>query len=184
MHVPGRIVALAAGAKRPSPKFDDMVPEGRKCATIGRHRVVREIAGNHLLQPPPLHGKRLVHAPPKLRLDLPVLRPHAVEAGLPLDEEVALPRAAADQGEAEKGEGLRLAFRVRYRVGAPWIETLSRLNGWPVCSPADASPLPSREAAHGSGPMRVATSSSQWTSTTYSSPVSRRTACSFEQIVW
>jgi hypothetical protein len=40
---------------------------------------------------------------------------------------------------------------------------------------ADASPTSSRMPAHGLGPMRVATPSSQWTCTTYSLPVSRRT---------
>src|SRR5215813_8206240 len=39
-------------------------------------------------------------------------------------------------------------------------------------SPADASPTPSREPAHGSGPMRFATPSSWRTFTTYSLPVS------------
>ena len=48
-------------------------------------------------------------------------------------------------------------------------------NGWPARSPADASLTSSRMPAHGLGPMRVATPSSQWTCTTYSSPVSRRT---------
>src|SRR5437870_89031 len=43
-------------------------------------------------------------------------------------------------------------------------------------SPADASSLPSRPATHGSGPMWIATPSSQWTCTTYSLPVSRRTS--------
>jgi hypothetical protein len=54
-------------------------------------------------------------------------------------------------------------------------KALSRLNGWPMRSPADASPLPSRATTHGSGPMWIATPSSQWTCTTYSLPVSRRT---------
>ena len=36
---------------------------------------------------------------------------------------------------------------------------LSRLNGWPMRSPADASPSPSRVTTHGSGPMRIATPS-------------------------
>jgi hypothetical protein len=42
-------------------------------------------------------------------------------------------------------------------------------------SPADASLPSSRTATHGSGPMWIATPSSQWTCTTYSLPVSRRT---------
>src|SRR5579863_10619856 len=51
------------------------------------------------------------------------------------------------------------------------MTTVSRLDGWPICSPADASLTPSRTPAHGSGPMWVATPSSQWTFTTYSLPV-------------
>ncbi len=52
---------------------------------------------------------------------------------------------------------------------------LSRLNGWPICAPPDASPPASRPTTHGSAPMRFAISSSQWTCTTYPSPASRRT---------
>ena len=37
---------------------------------------------------------------------------------------------------------------------------LSRLNGWPIRTPADASPPASRPTTHGSGPMRFATPSS------------------------
>jgi len=38
-------------------------------------------------------------------------------------------------------------------ASAPGISFLSRLNGWPARSPADASPTSSRMPAHGSGPM-------------------------------
>jgi len=69
------------------------------------------------------------------------------------------------------------AFRSVDSVGARKI-TLSRLNGWPMQSPTDASPTSSRTPAHGSGPMWIATPSSRWTCTTYSLPVSRRTNCS------
>src|SRR5262249_36070399 len=60
--------------------------------------------------------------------------------------------------------------------------TVSRLNGWPIRSPTDASPTSSRTPAHGSGATWIATPSSQWTFTTYSLPVSpgaltRVTAC-------
>ena len=58
---------------------------------------------------------------------------------------------------------------------APGIRTVWRLDGWPVRSPADASPTSSRTRAHGSGPVWFATPSPQWTCTTYSLPVSRRT---------
>src|SRR5271166_3817453 len=60
-------------------------------------------------------------------------------------------------------------------ASAPRMTSISRLNGWPMRSPTDASPTSSRTPAHGSGPMWFATPSSQWTLTTYSLPVSRRT---------
>src|SRR5450631_3515306 len=44
-------------------------------------------------------------------------------------------------------------------VSAPGMIGLSRFNGWPVHSPADASPAPLRTSAHGSGPMWIATPS-------------------------
>ena len=37
---------------------------------------------------------------------------------------------------------------------------VSRLNGWPIPSPTDASSTSLRTSTHGSGPMRIATSSS------------------------
>src|SRR3954447_13506945 len=46
-----------------------------------------------------------------------------------------------------------------------------RTNGWPMCSPTDASPTPSRVPTHGSGPVRIATPSPWWTFTSYSLPV-------------
>src|SRR5436190_19872949 len=58
---------------------------------------------------------------------------------------------------------------------------LSRLNGWPMPSPADASPASLRMPTHGSGPMWIATPSSYWTCTTYSLPVSRRTSSDTHQ---
>jgi len=66
---------------------------------------------------------------------------------------------------------LRVAFRLRNGVGAR-VVGLSRLNGWPVHTPTDASPVPSRALAHGSGPMRFAIPSSWRTFTAYSLPVS------------
>ena len=45
-------------------------------------------------------------------------------------------------------------------ASAPGIRFLSRLNGWPARSPADASPTSSRMPAHGSGSMWFATPSS------------------------
>jgi len=53
----------------------------------------------------------------------------------------------------------RVAFRVRNPVGVRDF-LLSRLDGQPARSPADASPRPSRNTTHGSGAMRLARSSS------------------------
>ena len=44
-----------------------------------------------------------------------------------------------------------IAFHYTDSVGTG-TSLLSRLNGWPVRSPADASPPPSRVPTHGSGP--------------------------------
>ena len=70
-------------------------------------------------------------------------------------------------------------------ASAPGISFLSRLNGWPARSPADASPTSLRLPAHGSGPMWVASPSSWGTFTSYSLPVSRRTDVSIPmRIIW
>jgi len=70
-----------------------------------------------------------------------------------------------------------IAFHNMHGVGTR-DRTLSRLNGWPMRSPVNASPRPSRTTAHDSGPMWIAIPSSQGTCTLYSSPVSRRFAYS------
>ena len=64
---------------------------------------------------------------------------------------------------------------VTVTTSAPGTIALSRLNGRPARSPADASPGPSRGPTHGSGPVWLARPSLQRTSTSYSLPVSRRT---------
>jgi hypothetical protein len=51
-----------------------------------------------------------------------------------------------------------IAFHLMHGVGTR-NETLSRLNGWPMRSPVNASPKPSRAPAHDSGPMWIATPS-------------------------
>jgi hypothetical protein len=63
----------------------------------------------------------------------------------------------------------------RATISGGLARELTEPNGWPARSPADASPTPSRVPPHGSGPMWFAIPSSQWTLTTYSLPVSRRT---------
>jgi hypothetical protein len=69
---------------------------------------------------------------------------------------------------------VRVAFRLGNAVGTR-DKALSRLDGQPARSPADASPLPSRAATHGSGPVWIAKPSLWRTCTSCSLPVSRRT---------
>jgi hypothetical protein len=55
---------------------------------------------------------------------------------------------------------IRVTFRHRNDVGTQDEEVLSRLNGWPMCVPVNASPISSRVSAHDSGSIRFATPSS------------------------
>ena len=70
------------------------------------------------------------------------------------------------------GAPAHVAFHVKDRVGVRNRKPFSRLNGWPMRTPVNASPPPSRATAHDSGPLWFATPSVQWTFTIYSSPVS------------
>ena len=113
--------------------------------------------------------------------------PHLPDAGLrnpPAGQTRDLPvpaqRASTHaQGLRPRRVGWALAITrpsmlpsVKTNTSAPGTFKLSRLYGWPMRSPADASSSPSRMPTHGSGPMRIATPSLQWTCTTYSLPVS------------
>jgi hypothetical protein len=117
--VPFLTVLLTAPLKRAPPEVEDMVSEGAGRTVVGRHGEVVEVPRDHLLQPSALLGDGPVHALSQTLLDLLQLRPHAVGSGLPFNQEVARARFAADEGEAEEGEGLRfsqtppLAFRRR-----------------------------------------------------------------------
>jgi transposase, IS5 family len=78
------------------------------------------------------------------------------------------------RADARAGASARVAFRLVNGVSARG-DCLSRLDGWPMRPPVNASPLTSRPDAHDSGPVWVATPSLQRTCTVYSLPVSRRT---------
>src|SRR4051812_40603941 len=71
--------------------------------------MVAVVAFQDLPQPMPLFGDGLVPAPSQLFLDLLKPHPHAVAPGLPFEQEAPLAGSAADEGEAQEGEGLRLA---------------------------------------------------------------------------
>jgi hypothetical protein len=57
-----------------------------------------------------------------------------------------------DRAVARDNATVRVAFRDPHLVGVR-EKVLSRLNTQPTHSPADASPCPSRDITHGSGPM-------------------------------
>ena len=120
--IPSRAVLLAAALERPSPEVDDMEPKGAERGGVRRHGEVAKVPRHDLPEPSPLLGDGSVHALAQTFLDLLQLRPHAVRPGLPLDLEAALAGFAADQREAEEGEGLRLAkpasLPVRRRMAA------------------------------------------------------------------
>src|SRR4051812_43112841 len=106
---PRRGVLLAATPQRAPPQVSDVVAERPQASAVRRHAMVGEVAGNHLLQPTPLDGDRLMHAPPQRLLDHPERRPHAVPPALPLELESAPAGSPADVGEAQEVEGLRFA---------------------------------------------------------------------------
>src|SRR4051794_21224309 len=99
---PCRAVLLAPAPKRASPEIGHVVAEGLERATVRRHPMVSEVAGDDLLQPASLDGDRLMHAPPQGLLDRPDCRPHAVAPALPLELERAPARLGADVGEAQE----------------------------------------------------------------------------------
>src|ERR1700730_3842436 len=94
-----------------------MIVEDREGATIGRHRIVVEVAADDRSQPFPLEGDCLMSALSQFLLDFLELRPHAVASGLPMEQEVALERLATDEGEPQEVEGFRLAEPAPFASG-------------------------------------------------------------------
>src|SRR5262249_36702850 len=83
--------------------------EGAYLARVRGNGVIGEKASDDLRQPTPLHGDRLVHAPPQLLLDFLELRSHAVTPGMALQLEPTAARAPGYVGKAQEVEGLRFA---------------------------------------------------------------------------
>ncbi|WP_247389218.1 hypothetical protein, partial [Bradyrhizobium sp. 143] len=50
-RLPPHAIGLAAAPERASPEFDDEEAEGAERPTVGRHRMVVEVAGDDLPQP-------------------------------------------------------------------------------------------------------------------------------------
>src|SRR5262245_23284744 len=110
LHLPpDEGMSLAAAGQRPPPASDNLIAEARERSAVCRHRGIVEVAPDHLPQPFSLVRDRLMHAPSQLPLDGLPLRPRPVESGIPFEQEQATQSTAADEGEAEEVEGLRLA---------------------------------------------------------------------------
>ena len=110
---PRGAVLLAAPPQRAPPQVHHVVAEGRQGRAVGRYGVIAEEAAHHLPEPSPQLGDRPLPrdgpAPHQLDLHRLELRPHPVGPGVPPQQELAAPAAAADVGQAEEVGGLRLA---------------------------------------------------------------------------
>ena len=111
-------VFLAAPPQRAPPQVGHMVAEGHEGTAVRWHRMISKVAVDHLRQPAPLDGDRLMPAPPQRVLDPPQGRPHAVGATLPLELEGAPAGSPADVGEPQEAERLRLAEPARPQVSS------------------------------------------------------------------
>ena len=69
---------------------------------------------------------------------------------------------------------VHVAFRAQYGVGIPGCKRLSRLNGWPMLSPANASPDTSRCPTHDKGSVWLSGRGAD-----YSTPPPQIPACNF-----
>ena len=101
-----------------------MVPVRPDSLRVGRHRVVREVTGDHRSQPSTLLGQAVVASSPQLVLELPQGRTHAVASRVAPKQECPAPRAATDEREPQEVERLRFALAGRCRAprctnGAP-----------------------------------------------------------------
>jgi len=105
--IPREAVLLAAAPERSTPEVGHVMPKRRERPTVCGYRIISEMACNDLLQPVTLIRDSLVHSSPQLRLDFVELRLHAVAAGLSLKLEKSPARFTADEGEAQKREGVR-----------------------------------------------------------------------------
>src|SRR3954463_8150543 len=118
-------VFLAAPPQRAPPQVGHMVAEGHEGTAVRWHRMISKVAADHLPQPAPLDGDRLMHTPPQRVLDPPQGRPHAVGTTLPLELEGAPAGPPADVGEPQEAERLRFAEPA---LGAPVRREAAKLD--------------------------------------------------------
>src|SRR5258708_16028244 len=78
--------------------------ECSQCRAIGRHGMIGEEASDHLLEPGPLLGDRLVHAPSQFLLDPPERCPHAIAPCCSFDKELPTAVSFTHVAKANKAE--------------------------------------------------------------------------------
>src|SRR6202142_1254133 len=110
MHsLPGEAVLLATPPQRAQPDALHVIVECSQCRAVGRHGMIGEKASDPLLEPSPLLGDRLVHAPSQFLLDPPERWLHAIAPCCSFDKELPTAVAFTDEGKAKKIESLREA---------------------------------------------------------------------------
>ena len=76
---------------------------------VRRHSVIGKESAHYLPQPLPLLWDRLMPSLPQLLFDFLELRLHAITSRLSTQQELTLLRLAAEEGETQEVESLRLA---------------------------------------------------------------------------
>jgi len=107
--LPREAVLLATPPQRAQPDALHIIVECSQCRAVGRHGMIGEEASDHPLEPGPLLGDRLVHAPSQFLLDPPERCPHAIAPCCSFDKELPTAVAFTDEGKAKKVEGLRFS---------------------------------------------------------------------------
>ena len=105
-------VFLAPAAESTPPEHQHSVPERRQARKVSWYRVVIEVTLDDRLQPSSGVGQRIVHAPPKLLLDLSQLASHAFADRFAPYHEAPKTVFPADMRESQKVERLRRADNV------------------------------------------------------------------------
>jgi hypothetical protein len=108
--LPRHVAELAAPAQGPVPVATDLVAKSLQRWAVGGHTVIAYVPSDDRPQPLSHLFQRIMHAPPKLQLDLPQLRPHALPDRLPQHRERSLAGPSANMRKPQKIERRRLSL--------------------------------------------------------------------------
>ena len=120
---------LAAPPEAVLPVTQEVPVEGIEGAEVGRNGVVIVEAVQHQPQVAPLLRDRQVPHPAQVGLDLPELSVQPLAYGVPPNQPPTLPGPPEDVGEAQEGEGFRLAL-----TSGLAVLTASEFEGRNACS--------------------------------------------------